>query len=156
MKFNINIKLHTNMTLHLFHSACSKLINSSLPRTLCSPHIIAINIQLQKLKGPNCWFVCSNLTPTTSLTIPQWKKAKKLYCLLQILQCLNETHKFHVCHLSDENLFPFGLSEGDLTVPRFRDGSSPRIDLCTPIPFFGTTEVALYVSSLHLFMYKVG
>ena len=36
-----------------------------------------------------------------------------------------------------------------MTVPRFRDGSSPRIDLCTPIPFFGTTEVALYVSSIY-------
>jgi len=36
-----------------------------------------------------------------------------------------------------------------MTVPRFLDGNSPRIDLCTPIPFFGMTEVALYVSSIH-------
>jgi len=55
---------------------------------------------------------------------------------------------FIFLHSSDQNLFPFGFSEGDLTVPRFLDGSSPRIDLCTPFPFFGTTETTLYVSSV--------
>ena len=35
VKFNIIIKLHMNMTLHLFHSVCSKLIDSSLAYTLC-------------------------------------------------------------------------------------------------------------------------
>ena len=48
--------------------------------------------------------------------------------------------------LSDQNLFPFGLSEGDMTVPRSSFGTSSRIELCTPFPFFGTLETALYVS----------
>jgi len=51
-------------------------------------------------------------------------------------------------YLSDENLFPFGFIEGDLIVPHFLDGSSSRIDLGTPFPFFATTEIALYVSSI--------
>jgi len=52
-------------------------------------------------------------------------------------------------HSADQNLFPFGFSEGDMTVPRFLVGSSPRIDLCSPFPFFGTSETSLYVSSVH-------
>ena len=55
-------------------------------------------------------------------------------------------HDGSLLSLSGQNLFPFGFSEGDLTVPRFVDGSSPRIDLSTPVPFFGTTEMAIYVS----------
>ena len=46
-------------------------------------------------------------------------------------------------------MLPFGISEGDSAVPRFLDGSSSRIDLCTPFPFFETTEISLYVSSIH-------
>ena len=72
--------------------------------------------------------------------------------------CTAEYHlnKIFYAVFSDQNLFPFGLNEGDMTVPRF-SGSSPRIDLCTPIPFFGTTEVALYVSSAcNRFMYMGG
>jgi len=49
--------------------------------------------------------------------------------------------------LSDQNLFPFGFSEGDMTIPRSLFGRSPRIDLCTPFPFFGKSETTLFVSS---------
>ena len=54
--------------------------------------------------------------------------------------------------LPDQNLFPFGLSEGDLIVPPALDGTTPRIELCTAFPFFGIPETALHVSSvLHKF-----
>jgi len=55
--------------------------------------------------------------------------------------------EIHTAALSDQILFPFGLSEGDSIVPPATDGTTPRIELRTAFPFFGMPETALHVSS---------
>ena len=46
----------------------------------------------------------------------------------------------------DENFYPFGVSAGDVQLPRVDDGSSPALLLSTPFQFFETSESTLYVS----------
>lgn len=69
--------------------------------------------------------------------------------LLFLSLCFTISFTIWSAALSDQNLFPFGLSEGDMTVPRSLFGTSSRIELCTPFPFFGTLETALYVSYIY-------
>ena len=44
------------------------------------------------------------------------------------------------------NFYPFGVGQGDARVPTVDDGSSSAVYLSTVFPFFGTTEIVLYVS----------
>ena len=44
------------------------------------------------------------------------------------------------------NFFPFGASEGDQTVPSNDDGSSGRVLISVPFPFFDQNHNSLFVS----------
>ena len=48
------------------------------------------------------------------------------------------------------NFFDFGVDVGDTQLERLLDGSSPSINLSTPIQFFGRTQHTLFVSQLYL------
>ena len=46
------------------------------------------------------------------------------------------------------DFFDFGVCMGDAQLERLLDGSSPPINLSTPIQFFGRTQHTLFVSQL--------
>ena len=48
------------------------------------------------------------------------------------------------------NFFDFGVDVGDTQLNRIDDGSSPPINLSTPIQFFGRTQYTLFVSQLYI------
>ena len=51
------------------------------------------------------------------------------------------------------NFFDFGVDVGDDQLQRFLDGSSPAINLSTPIQFFGRTQHTLFVSQLYTYFH---
>ena len=50
------------------------------------------------------------------------------------------------------NFFDFGVDMGDDQLNRIDDGSSPPINLSTPIQFFGRTQHNLFVSQLYTYI----
>lgn len=45
-----------------------------------------------------------------------------------------------------KNFYPFGQSEGDQIVPPNDDGSSGKVPISFPFPFFGQDHLSLFVS----------
>ena len=55
---------------------------------------------------------------------------------------------FDVYTVNNTNLFDFGVNAGDTQLEMVIYGSSPPIDLSTPIQFFGRTQHTIFVSQL--------
>ena len=53
------------------------------------------------------------------------------------------------------NFYPFGASEGDKVVPRNDDGSSGRVPISTPFPFFDHYHNSLFVSISTQLLYRL-
>ena len=47
------------------------------------------------------------------------------------------------------DFYPFGSGSNDIAVATTNDGSSPRISLSTPFPFFNEDHSTLYVSGMY-------
>ena len=45
-----------------------------------------------------------------------------------------------------ENFYPYGPANGDITVPTNDDGSSGRVNIAFPFPFFDVEHEFLFVS----------
>ena len=50
------------------------------------------------------------------------------------------------------NFYPFGANEGDQVVPRNDDGSSGKVSITIPFPFFGKDHNSLFVSISFFFL----
>ena len=47
-----------------------------------------------------------------------------------------------------KNFYPYGIDNGDTLVPTNDDGSSGRVDISSPFPFFDQNHNSLFVSML--------
>ena len=64
---------------------------------------------------------------------------------------------FDMYTVKNNNFFDFGVNAGDNQLEMFLDGSSPLINLSTPIQFYGSPQRTLYVSQqwcVHLSNYQ--
>jgi hypothetical protein len=52
-----------------------------------------------------------------------------------------------------DNFYPYGTQNGDTTVPTNDDGSSGRVNIMFPFPFFDEEHESLFVSTL-IYSYK--
>lgn len=60
---------------------------------------------------------------------------------------------FQVVYMRVElsDFYPYGRENGDSVVPTNDDGSSGRVDIAFPFPFFDVEHKSLFVSPIYIF-----